>query len=276
MILLFFLKALCLIIPIDDANDPRIAAFRDVRERDLVGRDGLFIAEGEVVLKVFLASRRHQPLSLLIAEKRLARLAPLLELVPETVPIYVAGQDVLDGIAGFPLHRGILALGRRAEMPTAVELLAELGPRALVVVLFGISNHDNVGGIFRNVAAFGADAVILDQGCCDPLYRKAIRVSVGATLIVPFARFQPSEDAVDVLTKQGFEPIALSPAGDTPLARLTRPARAAILLGAEGAGLPADVLTRSQKVGIPMAGGFDSLNVATTSGIVLHHLAFSS
>jgi tRNA G18 (ribose-2'-O)-methylase SpoU len=265
-----------LIIPIDDPRDPRISAFRDVRERDLVGREGHFIAEGEVVLKVFLASGRHEPLSLLIAEKRLAKLAPLLEQVPETVPIYVAGQTVLDGIAGFPLHRGILALGRRARMPAASDLLAELGPRALVVVLFGISNHDNVGGIFRNVAAFGADAVILDSDCCDPLYRKAIRVSVGATLSVPFARFHPAEDAVGALTEQGFECIALSPAGDTTLARLTRPVRAAVLLGAEGAGLPADVLRRSRKVGIPMAGGFDSLNVATTSGIVLHHLAFSS
>jgi tRNA G18 (ribose-2'-O)-methylase SpoU len=265
-----------LIIPINDPKDPRISAFRDVRERDLVGREGHFIAEGEVVLRVFLASRRHEPVSLLIAEKRLARLTPLLEQVPETVPVYVAGQAVLDAIAGFPLHRGILALGRSAPMPTASDLLAELGPRALVVVLFGIANHDNVGGIFRNVAAFGADAVILDQDSCDPLYRKAIRVSVGATLMVPFARFQAAEDALDVLTKQGFEPIALSPAGDTPLARLTRPARAAVLLGAEGPGLPADVLMRSRKVGIPMAPGFDSLNVATTSGIVLHHLAFSS
>lgn len=264
-----------MIIPIDDPNDPCISAFRDIRERDLVGRDGQFIAEGEVVLKVFLASGRHQPLSLLIAEKRLAKLAPLLDQVPATVPIYVAGQTVLDIIAGFPVHRGILALGRRAPMPTASDLLAGLGPRALVVVLFGISNHDNVGGIFRNAAAFGADAVILDQGCCDPLYRKAIRVSVGTTLSVPFARFQPTEDAVGTLIGQGFEPIALSPAGDTTLVRLTRPDRAAVLLGTEGTGLPADVMMRSRKVGIPMADGVDSLNVATTSGIVLHHLAFS-
>ncbi len=265
-----------MIIPIDDPQDPRISAFRDIRERDLVGREGQFIAEGEVVLRVFLAGGRHEPLSLLIADKRLAKLAPLLEQVPETVPIYGAGQTVLDTIAGFPLHRGILALGRRAPTPTASELLAELGPRSLVVVLFGIANHDNIGGIFRNAAAFGADAVILDQVCCDPLYRKAIRVSVGATLSVPYAQFQPSEDALDALTKLGFECIALSPAGETPLASLTRPDRVAILLGAEGPGLPADVLQRSRKVGIPMAGGFDSLNVATTSGIVLHHLAFSA
>jgi tRNA G18 (ribose-2'-O)-methylase SpoU len=194
--------------------------------------------------------------------------------VAASVPIYVAGQTVLDRIAGIPLHRGILALGRRAPTPTTGELLAGLKPSALVVVLFGIANHDNVGGIFRNVAAFGADAVILDSGCCDPFYRKAIRVSVGATLIVPFARLPPSDDVIDLLAGRGFATLALSPGGTTPLAQLTRQARAAVLLGAEGSGLPADILARTQTVGIAMAAGFDSLNVATTSGIVLHHLAF--
>ncbi len=254
--------------------DPRIEAYRDIRERDLAGRDGHFIAEGEVILKVLLRRRRHEAVSLLIAEKRLAGLAPVLEALPETVPVYAAGQKVLDGIAGFHLHRGILALGRRAPLPAAADLLAGLGPRALVVVLSGIANHDNIGGIFRNAAAFGADAVILDPGSCDPLYRKAIRVSAGASLTVPYARLQPGEDAVELLTQHGFECLALSPAGTTPLARLSRPPRAAVLLGSEGPGLPADVLARTRTVSIPMADGFDSLNVATTSGIVLHHLTF--
>ena len=262
------------IIPVDDPLDPRIEAYRDIRERDLAGRAGQFIAEGEVILKVLLNGGRHEAVSVLISGKRLAGLAPLLATLPETVPVYVAGQKVLDHIAGFPLHRGILALGRRAPMPAAPDLLAGLGARAMVVALFGIANHDNVGGIFRNAAAFGADAVILDAGCCDPLYRKAIRVSAGAALIVPFARLQPGEDAVELLTRHGFECLALSPAGATPLARLSRPPRAAVLLGTEGLGLPADVLARTRTVSIPMAGGFDSLNVATTSGIVLHHLTF--
>lgn len=263
-------------VPIDDPQDPRIAAYREIRERDLVGRDGQFIAEGEVVLKVLLAGRRHEALSLLIAEKRVVALTPLLDQVPAAVPIYIAGQAVLDRIAGFHLHRGILALGRRAALPPAAELLGRLAPRALVVVLLGIANHDNIGGIFRNAAAFGADAVLLDPGCCDPLYRKAIRVSVGTSLIVPYTRLAPPDNVLDLLARFGFDTIALSPDGATPLAGLARPARAALLLGAEGPGLPAEVLSRARTVRIPMAAGVDSLNVATTSGIVLHHLVTTS
>ncbi len=262
------------IVPIADPADPRIEAYRDIRERDLAGRAGHFIAEGEVVLRLLLNSERYDAASVLIAEKRLGKLAPLLAGLQEAVPVYVATQAAIDAIAGFHLHRGILALGRRAALPTAAELLDRLPPRALAVALFGIANHDNIGGIFRNAAAFGADAVILDAGCCDPLYRKAIRVSVGASLTVPYTRLTPDEDAVDLLARHGFECIALSPSGATPLAQLTRPPRAAVLLGAEGPGLPADVLARTRTVTIPMAAGFDSLNVATASGVALHHLAF--
>jgi len=262
------------IIAIDDPQDPRIAAYRDVRERDLVGREGHFIAEGAVVLRSLLASSRHEAVSLLIADKRIAALMPMLEGLPDTVPVYSARQEVLDGIAGFPLHRGILALGRRAAMPEPDALLSGLGPRATVVVLCGIGNHDNVGGIFRNAAAFGVDAVLLDAGCCDPLYRKAIRVSVGATLMVPFVQLPKGADLLALLERYGFEAIALSPAGAVPLAALRRPPRAAVLLGSEGPGLPDAVLARARTVRIPMAPDFDSLNVATTSGIVLHHLAF--
>ena len=145
--------------------------------------------------------------------KRVERLLPLLRALPDEVPVYSAGQAVMDAVAGFPMHRGILAIGRRGPLPPADALLSALGPRALVVLLFGIANHDNLGGIFRNAAAFGADAVILDGQCCDPHYRKAIRVSVGATLIVPFARLDPGGDPVALLEKHGFEPLALSPAG---------------------------------------------------------------
>ena len=142
-----------------------------------------------------------------------------------------------------------------------------------MAALFGVSNHDNVGGIFRNAAAFGADAVLLDGACCDPLYRKAIRVSVGAALSLPFARLAPGEDAIALLRDHGYTPLALSPAGRTPLKSLVRPPRPAILLGAEGPGLPPGILAGADTIAIPMARDFDSLNVATTSGIVLHHLA---
>ena len=112
----------------------------------------------------------------------------------------------------------------------------------------------------------------IDRGCCDPLYRKAIRVSVGAALVVPFARLDADCDALALLRGKGFEPIALSPTGGTALSDLKRPDRVAVLLGAEGPGLPRSLLAEARTVSIPMAGGFDSLNVATTSGIVLHHL----
>ncbi len=259
-------------IPIDDPLDPRIAVFRDVRERDVAGRENGFIAEGEVVLRLLSRSPRFRTRSLLLAQKRVERMAPLIAAFAADVAVYVAGQAVMDAVAGFPIHRGILAFGERGETVSAESLLAALPPRAMVLALFGIANHDNIGGIFRNAGAFGVDGVLLDARCCDPLYRKAIRVSVGAALTVPFARLAGGEDSIALLRRHGFETLALSPTGATRLADLEPPARGAVLLGAEGLGLPENILNRARTVTIPMAGGFDSLNVATTSGIVLHHL----
>ena len=229
-----------------------------------------------MVLNVLARSRRHWAVSLLLAEKRLDRLADLIAAFGDDVAVYSAGQGVMDAIAGFHIHRGILAHGRRAPALSAETLLAGLGQdgaRSVILALFGIANHDNIGGIFRNAAAFGVSAVLLDAACCDPLYRKAIRVSVGGALIVPFARLGAEDDPIALLHAAGFEALALSPAGGARLANLAPPARAAVLLGSEGAGLPADILAAARSIAIPMAGGFDSLNVATTSGIVLHHLA---
>jgi tRNA G18 (ribose-2'-O)-methylase SpoU len=261
------------IISIDDPADPRIAAYRNIREHDLVGREELFVAEGEVVVRVLAGAALHQPLSLFLAEKRLAALADVVERLPGAVPVYVAPQAVMDGIAGFPIHRGILALGRRGAQPSAEALLAGAGPRAMVLLLCAIANHDNIGGLFRNAAAFGADFVLLDSDCCDPLYRKAIRVSAGNALKMPFARLARGIDPLDLLQAHGFEAIALSPTGAASLADAPRPDRLALLFGAEGPGLPEAILRRARTVRIPIASGVDSLNVATASGIVLHHFA---
>ena len=258
---------------IDRLDDPRIEPYREIRERDLVGRQGLFVAEGEVVLRHLVTSNRFRPVSALVDTKRLDKLAPMFAQLPDDIPVFHAPQELLSAIAGFPLHRGILGLGRRDQPVSAEQLLASQGPGALLLlVLYGIANHDNLGAIFRNAAAFGADAVILDADCCDPLYRKALRVSVGAGLIVPFARLAPGEDGLDLLARHGIEAIALTPVAATPLTDLVRAGRMAVLLGAEGPGLSDDVIARASSVSIPMARGFDSLNVATTSGIVLHHL----
>jgi tRNA G18 (ribose-2'-O)-methylase SpoU len=257
-------------IRIDDPADPRLEPYCEMRERDLRGRGGRFVIEGEVVLRLATARSLYPIESVLLADNRVG----LLETVslPSSLPIYVAPRPVIDRVAGFPLHRGVVAIGRRALAPEPDVLLVALPPTALVVALSGISNHDNMGGIFRNAAAFGAAAVILDRSCCDPLYRKAIRVSAGAALVVPFAVADGLEPMCDALARAGFEVVATSPAGRESLSGLARGARMAALFGAEGHGLPASALERLRTVRIAMAPGFDSLNVATASGIVLHHL----
>lgn len=260
-------------IQISDPDDPRIEPYRAVRERDLVGREHRFVAEGEVVLRVLLRQSRFMVESVLLAENRVQGLLDALETLPPGTPVYSASRAIMDAIVGFPIHRGILAVARRAPLPPVADLLEGMPERALVVGLVGLANHDNVGGIFRNAAAFGVDAVLLDPETCDPLYRKAIRVSVGGALMVPFTRAPSAAAMAADLRAAGFEVISLTPSGRETLSQIRRPERVALLLGAEGPGLPASLLQQTRTVAIPMSGGFDSLNVATTSGIVLHHLA---
>jgi tRNA G18 (ribose-2'-O)-methylase SpoU len=259
------------LIRIDDPDDPRIAAYRNIRERDLVGRQGRFVAEGKVVLNVLLAERRFAVESLLLLENRVAGMERILTMVPDEVPVHVASAAVLDAIAGFHMHRGVLAIGRRSEEEMGA-VLERLPARALVVALAGIANHDNMGAIFRNAAAFGADAVLLDGRCCDPLYRKAIRVSVGACLKVPFARGGDAVDIARQLRDSRFSLLALSPAGQIDIAAVEPAERMALFLGTEGEGLPHDVLATMPTARIAMAPGFDSLNVAAASAIALHRL----
>ncbi|NMG40265.1 RNA methyltransferase [Chelativorans sp. ZYF759] len=259
-------------IRIESADDPRIAAYRSIRERDLAGRHGAFVAEGKVVLNVLFASRRFTADSVLVLENRLAGLEATLSQAPEDMPVYLASQDVMDAIAGFHIHRGILAIGRRGAEPDAADLLRTLPQEALLVVPIGISNHDNIGAIFRNAAAFDADAVLMDASCCDPLYRKAIRVSVGAALKVPFARGGSAAALVELLRERGFDILALTGGGNMDIGDVGPGGRRALLLGTEGQGLPADVLSAANTVRIPMSAGMDSLNVAAASAIALHRL----
>lgn len=260
-------------IPIDDPQDPRVAAYLDIRERDLTGRHGRFVAEGKVVLDVLLSARRFATESVLVLENRLAGLDQVLRKAPADLPVYVAASEVMDRIAGFHMHRGILAIGSKGTPQPAEALLDTLPAGALVVVLVGIANHDNMGSIFRNAAAFGADAVLLDATCCDPLYRKAIRVSVGAALKVPFASFDDTAGFTAMLDRLGFSQFALSPRGLTDIRDARTAQRLALYLGTEGEGLPEDLLARLQTVRIDMAQGFDSLNVAAASAIALHHFS---
>lgn len=263
-----------LLVPVSDANDPRVAPYVGVRERDLTQRQERFMAEGSVVVRALLSGRsRMTAESLFLSERALRSLADVLDSAPADLPVYVAPQWVMNAVAGFPIHRGILAIGRRPPKVGLSAFLAELSGSALVVAAVGLTNHDNVGALFRNAAAFGSDAVLLDGTSCDPLYRKAIRVSVGASLWMPFARGGSAGELLATLQAHGFEVLALSPTGAEPVEGISRPRRTALLVGSEGPGLPESVLARTRTVRIPMAAGFDSVNVATAAAIALHRLA---
>ncbi len=267
------------LIAIEDPADPRIAEFTQIRERDLTGRSGQFIAEGTVVLRMLAgahaAGRGFRAEKLLLLRNRVEGVADLIDAFPSEVPVYVAEGPVLDAIAGFHLHRGVLALGRRANAPSAVELIASLPQTSLVLVGCGISNHDNIGALFRNAAGFGADAVLLDETCCDPLYRKALRVSVGSVLTTPYARDGSAADRLSALAEAGFAIWALSPSGSTEISAIPPSPRMALVMGTEGEGLPKAILERFHTARIAQMPGLDSLNVGTASGIALYSLARS-
>ncbi len=265
------------LIRISDPDDERIAEFRNIRERDLTGRDHRFIAEGTVVLRMLAAAHARAgdftAEKILLLENRVAGLSAELSAFPADVPVYVASAEVLDAIAGFHLHRGVLALGRHLRQTGPAELLESLPERALVVAACGISNHDNIGAMFRNAAAFGADAVLLDETCCDPLYRKSLRVSVGAVLKVPYARGGTIETNLSALVDAGFHVWALSPSGSTDVRDIPVSARVALATGTEGEGLPQDVLDRFDTARIAQAPGLDSLNAATATAVALYQIA---
>ncbi|KQO56024.1 MULTISPECIES: RNA methyltransferase [unclassified Methylobacterium] len=261
-------------IPIDDPSDPRIAAYAAMRERDLIGREGRFIVEGEVTLRVLLSGAARFPAeSLLLSHERLAPLSDALAALSASVPVYTASKAVMSAIAGFPIHRGVMAVASCGAPPPLV--LPPSPAPVTMVGLVGLTNHDNVGGLFRNAAAFGATGILLDSATCDPLYRKAIRVSAGAALIVPFARLE-AEAMLHFAQANDLVPLAFSPRGEAVLADLPPSPRTLLLLGTEGPGLSHGLMARAQTVRIPMAPGFDSLNVATAGALALHHLAMQA
>jgi tRNA G18 (ribose-2'-O)-methylase SpoU len=266
-------------IAITDADDPRLALYMNLKDAWLrVQRGeptadaeaGRFIAEGELVLAQLVASRFRTE-SVLLTPARLESCADaLVDLAPE-VPIYVAERPVLEQIVGFDIHRGVLAVGvRQPRTPTEGILAGAIA----AVILEDLSNHDNVGGLFRSVAALAGRTcpILLSPRCCDPLYRKAIRVSMGQALHVPFATLEPWPDALDLVRAAGFTLVALTPAddaadlGDTDLGD-----RPAFLLGAEGPGLSTAAIDQADvRVRIPIDPRADSLNVGVAGAIALH------
>lgn len=262
------------IIPVSDPSDPRIADYVAIRERDLTGRDGKFIVEGRVTLEVFLNRSAHRPESLFLEEGRLEPLKETIDTILDDIPIYTAPQSLMDQVVGFPIHRGVLACGLKADQ---IELDAFISgqPRSSStwVVGLGLSNHDNVGALIRNAAALGASGVILDAKSCDPLYRKAIRVSAGTALWFPIHYGAQTQDILSALDRHNIEIWALTPnTRAQSLYKLPRPEQCALLLGAEGPGLPEPIIDAYTPVSIPMSNDVDSLNVATSAAIVLSHL----
>lgn len=255
---------------IAEAGDPRLAGYRHLARRP---RDGTFVAEGRLLVRRLLAAPGFRTRSLLLTPAAVGGLMDLLPPMVEPPPVYVAEPATIDRVVGFDFHRGCLALGEPSPPISIDPLLAPAG-RRLLVALDDVTDPDNVGAIFRNAAGFGADGVVLSPRAGDPLYRKALRVSMGGVLDVPFARASPWTAALARLRAAGFMLVALTPDAPVEIAELMAPERVALLVGAEGTGLgrtareAADVV-----VGIPMARGSRSLNVATAAGIALYLLA---
>ena len=269
---------------------PELLPYVGLRDRDLArvdlasGRgDGLFVAEGEVVVRVLASPRQSnfRVRSLLVERRRVEAIRDVIDALGDDVDAYVVAQEVMDGVVGFAIHRGILAVGERGRPLVASELLrgggavADARRPSVAVGLVGLANHDNVGSIFRNAAAFGASGVLLDAATCDPLYRKSIRVSVGGALVVPFARCPSAEAMLATIADAGWEALSLSGRGEALLDVVARDMSAAprgrvLLLGTEGEGLPEHILARTRRVRIDMTKVLDSLNVAVASGIALY------
>jgi len=267
------------VVRISGADDPRVSAYRSVTDPELMRARGLFVAEGRLVVERLIAEGRYGIQSLLLSEAASRALEPALGALQPSVPVYVCQSPDFRGISGYDVHRGCLALSARPAPPLIDDVLAQA---RLVVVLEGVTNADNVGGVFRNAAAFGADAVLLDGASCDPLYRKAIRTSMAATLHVPFARMNDRADdwpaALAGLKARGFTLAAFTPSGTTcdldELAASAGPARIALLFGSEGPGLGAvSEAAADYRVRIPIDPRVDSLNLAVAAGIALHRLS---
>jgi tRNA G18 (ribose-2'-O)-methylase SpoU len=261
------------VIRVGDQDDARLAAFRNIPDRDLLARDGLFVAEGRLVVRRLIEARRFPVRSVMVTDAALVPLRALLD-TREELPVYVVPQVVMNGITGFNMHRGCLALGERPRPGCWRDLVT--GARR-AVALERIGDADNVGSVFRSASAFGVDAVLLGPGCTDPLYRKALRTSMGAALDVPFAQAEPWPEVLRDLARGGWVVLAMTPSSSAPALHALAPAISdrpiAVVVGSEGDGLSDAALDAcTHHARIPMADRVDSLNVAVATAIALYAL----
>lgn len=264
-------------ILITDPTDERLRDFvglTDVRmRRVLEPAGGLYLAESEKVIRRALAAG-HRPRALLMGERWLDDLADVVaDAEAQGVPVYTGTAEVIEGITGYNLHRGALASMHRPPLRSLAEVLD--GARR-VLVIEDVVDHTNVGAIFRSAAALGTDAVLVTPRCADPLYRRAIRVSMGTVFQVPWTRIEPWPEGIETLREAGFTVAALALSEDSVgLDELAAdpPDRLALVLGTEGDGLARRTLGRVDvTVTIPMAGGVDSLNVAAAGAVAAWEL----
>ena len=256
------------------SRDPRIALYRSVSDPELARSNGLFVAESRLVVRRVLEDPRYRIRSLLLNDAAHRDLAPLVAGLDPSIPVFGCSTDDFRAITGFDIHRGCLALVERPA-PAAVEDVI-VGAQRLVV-LDGVANADNVGGVFRNAAAFGADAVVLSPDSGDPLYRKAIRTSMAAVLRVPFARSREWPADLNRIRAAGLTLVALTPSrAAEPIDAFAKRAAGrglALVLGEEGAGVTPTVASAADaSVRIPITDDIDSLNVAVAAGIALYRL----
>jgi tRNA G18 (ribose-2'-O)-methylase SpoU len=261
------------IIHIDDPADARLAEFRNVPDPELLARHRLFVAEGRLVVRRLLLDSRLAALSVMVTR---AALGPLQEVLDprDELPVFVVPQTLMNGITGFNMHRGCLALGERPPASVWRELTSGAH---LVVALERVGNPDNVGSVFRNASAFGVDAVLLEPTCADPLYRKAIRTSMGASLTMPFAVAEPWPMMLQELRDEGWAVVAMTSSSRARELREIVPSIAGrpvvVVVGHEGDGLTEEALeAATHRARIPMTNKVDSLNVATAAAIGLYEL----
>lgn len=283
-------------IRIDDPRDPRLDDSRNLNASDKKSGEQLIIAEGTLVVPRLLASPYPTravvgfPGKLRAIEEELSR---SLSGDDATFSVFEVSREVLKEVAGFDMHRGLVASADRLPTSAATEYAGtsaveavldrlEENPEAsgVIAVLEGVGDHENIGSIFRNAAGLNVDAVLFGAATADPLYRRSVRVSMGHVLRLPWARFPGTTTTwqrdLELLQRRGYEVVALTPAGDTTLREATEVARGrgkkvAVMVGAEGPGLTEHAMRAADvRASIPMACGTDSLNVATAAAIAFY------
>ncbi|MER7110228.1 TrmH family RNA methyltransferase [Streptomyces sp. NPDC000229] len=263
------------LITIDDPDDPRLGDYTGLTDVELRRKrepaEGLFIAEGEKVIRR-AKQAGYEMRSMLLSAKWVDVMRDVIDEVP--APVYAVTPDLAERVTGYHVHRGALASMQRKPLPTADALL--IGARR-VVVMEGVNDHTNIGAIFRSAAALGMDAVLLSPDCADPLYRRSVKVSMGAVFSVPYARLDTWPRGLETVREAGFKLLALTPdekATSIDAAAPHRLERVALMLGAEGDGLTTKALMAADEwVRIPMAHGVDSLNVGAAAAVAFYAVA---